>query len=121
MILKINPADVVSIPTDYDGAKGRCMKYEVVAQVNGNPRDAFSSVVNTEYTPPVTSEKATWPFPNAGVTSSSTQLYDLIRTRTKLVEYVGLTLAEAQARVAKNVSQKKVTLSIVITGTNITV
>lgn len=121
MILKINPADVVSIPTDYDGAKGRCMKYEVVAQVNGNPRDAFSSVVNTEYTPQVPSEKEIWPFPNAGVTSSSTQLYDLIRTRTKIVEYVGLTLAEAQARVAKNVSQKKVTLSIVITGTNITV
>ena len=72
MILKINPADVVSIPTDYDGAKGRCMKYEVVAQVNGDPKDAFASVVNREYkskTPvapivPLTSASA-WPFPTA--------------------------------------------------------
>ena len=31
VILKINPKDVVSIPTDYDGAKGRCCKYEVVS------------------------------------------------------------------------------------------
>ncbi len=46
MILKINPADVVSIPNDYNGAKGRCMKYEVVAQVNGDPKDAFASVVD---------------------------------------------------------------------------
>ncbi len=45
MILKINPADVVSIPSDYNGAKGRCCKYEVVAQVQGNPADAFSKVV----------------------------------------------------------------------------
>lgn len=41
MILKINPADVVSIPSDYQlttsfgtgGTKGRCWKYEVVGEV----------------------------------------------------------------------------------------
>lgn len=33
MILKINPADVVSIPSDYGNAKGRCWKYEVVGEV----------------------------------------------------------------------------------------
>jgi len=32
IILKINPADVVSIPSDYNNAKGRCCKYEVVAE-----------------------------------------------------------------------------------------
>lgn len=32
MILKINPADVVSIPEDYGNAKGRCWKYEVVGE-----------------------------------------------------------------------------------------
>jgi hypothetical protein len=32
MILKINPADVVSIPADYNNTKGRCCKYEVVAE-----------------------------------------------------------------------------------------
>lgn len=32
--LKINPADVVSIPIDYDNSKGRCCKYEVVAELD---------------------------------------------------------------------------------------
>ena len=32
MILKINPADVVSIPSDYNNTKGRCCRYEVVAE-----------------------------------------------------------------------------------------
>lgn len=32
MILKINPADVVSIPADYNNTKGRCCKYEVVTE-----------------------------------------------------------------------------------------
>jgi hypothetical protein len=31
IILKINPADVVSIPSDYNNTKGRTCKYEVVA------------------------------------------------------------------------------------------
>ena len=30
LIVKINPIDVVSIPTDYNFAKGRCRKYQVV-------------------------------------------------------------------------------------------
>lgn len=33
MILKINPADVVSIPNDYNNQKGRCCKYEVIDEV----------------------------------------------------------------------------------------
>jgi hypothetical protein len=33
MILKINPRDVVSIPTDYNNTKGRCARYEVVGEV----------------------------------------------------------------------------------------
>lgn len=36
MILKIDPADVVSIPNDYDRAKGRCWRYEVVGEVADN-------------------------------------------------------------------------------------
>jgi hypothetical protein len=32
MILKINPADVVSIPSDYNNTKGRCCRYEVVTE-----------------------------------------------------------------------------------------
>lgn len=33
MIVKINPADVVSIPDDYDYAKGRTCRYEVIGEV----------------------------------------------------------------------------------------
>ena len=32
-MLKINPEHVVSIPSDYDNAKGRCWRYEVVAEI----------------------------------------------------------------------------------------
>ena len=34
MIVKINPADVVAIPVDYQFTKGRCCKYEVVGEVS---------------------------------------------------------------------------------------
>jgi hypothetical protein len=34
MIMKINPKDVVSIPSDYNNQKGRCCKYEVLAEVD---------------------------------------------------------------------------------------
>lgn len=30
VIVKVNPKDVISIPADYDNAKGRCCRYEVV-------------------------------------------------------------------------------------------
>lgn len=36
MVLKINPADVVAIPVDYDFAKGRCWRYEVVGELDTN-------------------------------------------------------------------------------------
>lgn len=34
MVLKINPKDVVSIPSDYNDAKGRCCEYEVIGQID---------------------------------------------------------------------------------------
>ena len=47
MILKINPRDVVSIPTDYNDSKGRCCRYEVIGEVGVNPEDEveFDSAV----------------------------------------------------------------------------
>lgn len=33
VLVKINPADVVSIPSDYENAKGRCWKYTVLQDV----------------------------------------------------------------------------------------
>lgn len=48
VILKINPRDVVSIPSDYNDAKGRCCRYEVIGEVDNNAQDkAFTASVQT--------------------------------------------------------------------------
>jgi hypothetical protein len=47
VIVKINPRDVVSIPTDYDNSKGRACRYEVIGEVGVNPEDS------EEFTQPV--------------------------------------------------------------------
>ena len=39
VIVKINPGDVVSIPSDYNNAKGRTCRYEVVGEVAQSPDD----------------------------------------------------------------------------------
>ena len=49
VIVKINPRDVVSIPSDYDNTKGRACQYEVVGEVGVNPED------KVEFTQPVQS------------------------------------------------------------------
>lgn len=36
VLVKINPADVVSIPSDYNNAKGRTCKYEVVSEIDND-------------------------------------------------------------------------------------
>lgn len=51
VIVKINPRDVVSIPSDYNDAKGRACRYEVIGEVdNGRPDQAFDKSVDTTYT-----------------------------------------------------------------------
>lgn len=45
VIVKINPADVVSIPTDYDNSKGRACRYEVIGELGVHPDDAFKETV----------------------------------------------------------------------------
>ena len=45
MIVKINPADVVSIPTDYGFSKGRCCKYQVTGELGIKPELAFTKTV----------------------------------------------------------------------------
>jgi hypothetical protein len=50
VIVKVNPADVVSIPSDYNDAKGRTCRYEVVGELNVSPEDAFTRSVHTNST-----------------------------------------------------------------------
>lgn len=45
VIVKVNPADVVSIPSDYNGAKGRACKYVVVGELGVEPEKAFDKPV----------------------------------------------------------------------------
>jgi hypothetical protein len=42
VIVEIDPRDVVSIPSDYNNAKGRCWKYKVVGEVP--PEDAAEMI-----------------------------------------------------------------------------
>lgn len=48
LIVKINPADVVAIPSDYNNAKGRTCRYEVIGETEAETRetkDYFTSPV----------------------------------------------------------------------------
>lgn len=45
MIVKINPRDVVSIPVDYENSKGRCCRYEVVAEHKSGQEDFYDDDV----------------------------------------------------------------------------
>lgn len=47
VIVKINPADVVSIPSDYNGAKGRACRYEVIGEMGVSAEDAFDKPVQS--------------------------------------------------------------------------
>ena len=43
VVVKINPRDVVSIPSDYNDTKGRCCKYEVLRELDGYHGDSEAS------------------------------------------------------------------------------
>ena len=51
MVLKINPRDVVSIPSDYNNTKGRCCAYDVVGELDEAPtqKNAWGEVMVTQY------------------------------------------------------------------------
>lgn len=54
MIVKINPKDVVAIPSDYNNAKGRTCRYEVIGETEAEDRettDYFTSPVYNNMTP----------------------------------------------------------------------
>lgn len=63
VIVKIDPADVVSIPSDYNGAKGRACRYEVIGELGVDPDKAFDRSVqsNANGTETVTAVQPTAP------------------------------------------------------------
>jgi hypothetical protein len=48
IIVKINPRDVVSFPTDYNLSKGRCCRYEVIGEVDETKERITSGAVDTK-------------------------------------------------------------------------
>jgi hypothetical protein len=61
VIVKINPRDVVSIPSDYNNAKGRACRYEVIGELGVNPEEAFDKPVQEN-----ANQSAEWPIPSTG-------------------------------------------------------
>jgi len=54
VIVKINPRDVVSIPSDYNATKGRTCRYEVIGEIdNGDANRAFTRPVQANANRPV--------------------------------------------------------------------
>ena len=49
VILKINPKDVVSIPSDYNNTKGRCCRYEVIGEWEGYQDYKTSTAFDRSY------------------------------------------------------------------------
>ena len=72
VILKINPRDVVSIPSDYNNAKGRACRYEVIGEIGGEDKvtDAFTAPVQTNAT-----NNTYYVKPKAGPKVSSKEFY----------------------------------------------
>lgn len=58
VIVKINPADVVSIPSDYNDAKGRTCRYEVIGEMGVSAEDAFTAPVQVNVNDEESSEDA---------------------------------------------------------------
>lgn len=70
MILKINPRDVVSIPIDYNNAKGRACRYEIIGELEGAVKDSFTKPVqetaNGVKQPPVSEPQQFVPIEGSG-------------------------------------------------------
>lgn len=111
MILKINPTDVVSIPTDYNDAKGRCCKYEVVGQlgVAESPEVISKTPVNSDFKkvedpPEVPVVKVAEP------AVDKTAMYDVYRVNGGAIEYSNTTYDMAKYYIERNVRQKQAQL-----------
>ena len=92
VVLKINPRDVVSIPTDYNNAKGRAERYEVVDAIQWDDRIArdFSAQYTPEPEPEVEDDGGT-------EDSASTFRWEVRSSETANVVAAYLTRSEARS------------------------
>jgi hypothetical protein len=70
VIVKINPADVVSIPNDYNYTKGRTCRYEVIGELGVDPADAFTAPVQETFNDANTSSENIKAIVEAAVTAA---------------------------------------------------
>lgn len=105
VIVKVNPRDVVSIPTDYNNAKARACRYEVIGELNVAPEDAFVKPVQETA---IGSQPWPMPAPEAApvVTSAATQQeYDKFgRPLSMTKDAIRKREARARAKAAVKVS-----------------
>lgn len=109
MVMKINPADVVSIPNDYNNQKGRTWRYEVVAELTANastlpPKAVYTTadikaaakpVDNTARIAKLKAEKAR----KENVLKEKTRELEKVTAALDALEALGLTPSEdAEAR-----------------------
>jgi len=64
VIVKINPRDVVSIPSDYNEAKGRACRYEVIGELGVEPEEAFTAPVQETANTYNDNQNGSWPQPD---------------------------------------------------------
>lgn len=65
LVVKINPADIVAIPSDYNNAKGRCSKYIVVDEIPMNDTGMPEKQITQEYAQEIQNQE----YPSAKMTS----------------------------------------------------
>lgn len=100
VVLKINPRDVVSIPTDYNNAKGRACRYEVVDAIQWD--DRIKSHFSSEYTPEPEVEE-----PEVEVDTPETDAGSQFRWEVRdsdTAEYVNCFETRSEAREFRNTS-----------------
>ena len=113
IVLKINPADVVAIPADYNNAKGRAWRYEVVGELNTHDgRDVVAELAadfdgNYGRPAPKADPAPVAPAPLASVSPKvSTQAVSGVQTRPGQT-----TLTDAQVREIRSLLAEKWPLS----------
>lgn len=106
MIVKVDPADVVSVPADAGGSKARCCAYTVVAEVTGDVSKALASAVVAESDGNYAANTTT-----AVPASVKPVTYSLVRkSDNSTVVHTGLTKPQAELIIQRHKTQKKAAL-----------